>query len=177
MPRLVVVLLVLAAGAFAAARGGPAPVAAQVAYECFGETATIVSDAPGAVVYGTGGRDVIFTDLTLANAQTIFAYGGNDLICAGTGDTVYAGSGNDAVAASRAAAIYGESGNDRIVSTQSGLVSGGSGADTLDGLLDAGAHGGAGNDAFVGNGVSSCDGGSGTDSETATACDASTSIP
>ena len=61
---------------------------------CFGEAATIVTGG-SYEVYGTGGRDVIFSfDFT---QHAIHGLGGDDLICAGSGDVVYAGSGNDTV--------------------------------------------------------------------------------
>jgi Ca2+-binding RTX toxin-like protein len=141
--------------------------------ECFGEPATIVS--VDAVVFGTGGRDVIWA---VGPLQTVHAYGGDDLICGRTaGLVVYAGSGNDRVDAVGAWAVYGESGHDAVWSRFSTLVSGGSGNDTITGVDDDAAYGDAGDDVFVGDGMDVCDGGSGTDSTGVLACEATASIP
>jgi hypothetical protein len=158
MRTLAVVVLLLAPSALLPAalraKGFDGP-------SCLGFPATIVADGPG-VVHGTGGRDVIYADDFVE--QTIRAYGGDDVICAGNLDTVYAGSGDDTVVAIDAVAAFGESGNDDIRGSEAGLVSGGTGNDRLEGDLDL--LGGPGNDRFVAfagfTGV--CNGGSGVDS-------------
>lgn len=123
---------------------GDRPAAAQTA-SCNGEAATIVNKTPGAVVHGTGGRDVIVTWGDNGATQTIYANGGDDLICAGS-DVVYAGSGNDTVRAGGGDLVDGGSGDDYLHALGVYVVRGGSGNDTLD--VDA---------------VGTCDGGSGSD--------------
>ena len=133
--------------------GGPAGRRRRPGPACVGEPATIVSTAVGGTVYGTGGRDVIFTEG--GSGQTIYAYGGDDLICAGAGDTVYAGSGNDAVYVHSSRTPSTASPATTTSSSVLGdLVSGGSGNDTICGLpRPTAADGGAGNDAFFGFGM------------------------
>jgi hypothetical protein len=143
---------------------GARPAAAQPP-TCLGEPATIVADGPGGL-FGTGGRDVVVANEL--NAQSIFTYGGDDLVCAGAGDVVLAGSGNDTVAAASASFIYGESGHDVIDARPGQTVVGGSGDDFL--RCEGCVHlvGDAGSDVLeaLAN-VVVCDGGSGTDSLTA----------
>src|SRR5687768_9609782 len=92
MLRLAFLALLIAAGVLSVA--DRTVTVAQGAPTCLGEPATVFSDEPGAVLPGTGGRDIIFTD----KVQTIYALGGDDLICVdGNRATVYAGSGNDRI--------------------------------------------------------------------------------
>ena len=145
---------------------------------CEGRVATIVGTAGNNVLNGTGGNDVI---VGLGGNDEIDAGSGNDTICGGSGnDIIEAGSGNDTV--------RGGSGND--------TVRGGSGSDTLRGddgndTLDGGGDsdrlfGDAGVDRLLGGGDNDqldggadtpdrCDGEGGTD--TATACEITTSVP
>jgi hypothetical protein len=156
-----IVLLLLAVG-LAAAFAGRRSAVAEVEY-CLSSPVTIVASGPG-TVYGTGGQDVILADQD-GTAQTIRALGGNDKVCAGTGDVVYGGSGDDFITAFFAAALYGESGSDNIGAFGVGTVSGGSGDDWVGSGGNASGEllGGAGNDSLVANGINRCDGGSGTD--------------
>jgi hypothetical protein len=172
MLRLAFLSVLLAAGLWWAGR--PTTGHAQEVPTCLGEPVTIFSDQSGAVLQGTGGRDVFFTD----KVQTIHALGGDDLICIdGNRATVYAGSGNDRIDAVFAAAIYGESGNDHI-STFGGLVvSGGSGNDNLNSFATDAVQGDGGSDTFSMFSVERCDGGSGDDIARVLDCETATNIP
>jgi hypothetical protein len=113
---------------------GARSAAATVAPTCYGEPATIVSDTPGAVVYGTGGHDVIVTlyapDGGNFSSQTVYGYGGDDTICADW-DVVYGGSGNDTILAYNSDLVSAGSGHDSLVVYNSYVVRGDSGNDTL----------------------------------------------
>ena len=95
---------------------------------CKGKRATIVGT--GGVVRGTSHRDVI----VLTGASTVFAGGGNDLICGSNGaDEIHGGRGKDR--------IFGRGGDDDLFGDQGrDSSSGGSGLDDIDGIDDHGNH-------------------------------------
>lgn len=116
----------------------------------------------------TAGADVI---LGTSAAESISAFGGDDVVCGGGGaDTIGLSTGNDrALAGPGTDTVTGGPGNDTLKG-QGGndTLSGGDGNDTL--------KGGDGNDTHNGGpGTDTCNGGAGTD--TATACEVKVNIP
>jgi Ca2+-binding RTX toxin-like protein len=156
----------------------PVTVTITITAGCEGKRATIIGTDSANVINGTGGDDVI---VGLGGNDAIDGGSGNDTICAGSGsDTITGGSGNDT--------LRGGSGNDSLT--------GGSGNDTLHGddgddSVDGGGDndrvfGDAGIDRLLGGGGDDAlDGGAGTPdrcdgeggSDTATACENTTSVP
>jgi Ca2+-binding RTX toxin-like protein len=113
---------------------------------CKGKRATIVGT--GGTVRGTSHRDVI----VLTGASTVFAGGGNDLICGSkASDEIHGGRGKDRIFGRGGDDdLFGDQGDDSVnggagddsIDGGSGRdrSSGGSGADDIDGIDDHGNH-------------------------------------
>jgi len=135
------------------------PSSAPAAPTCVGVTATIYNVT--GTVQGTENRDVIVTG---PGVQTIFAKGGNDLICAGGGnDIIHGGPGDDIIYGQYGAdTMFGGDGNDQLLggpgydnlNGQGGndIVNGAGGNDTLRGGPGADSiYGKPGNDTMYGD--------------------------
>jgi Ca2+-binding RTX toxin-like protein len=100
-----------------------------------GTFTAITGSSAADVLSGTAGDD------------TIYGFGGNDMLDGGAGgiDTIYGGAGDDQVdgSASQRASLFGEAGNDHLLGgAGNDLLVGGDGNDTMDG--------GAGDDTLYG---------------------------
>jgi Ca2+-binding RTX toxin-like protein len=145
---------------------------------CDGVPATIVGTAGNDTLDGTGGNDVI---VGLGGNDTIDAGSGDDRVCGGSGrDGIEAGSGDDR--------LFGGTGNDSVRSgSGNDTVFGGDGGDLLDGGGDRDRLFGEGgvDQLFGGGDPDQLDGGAGSPdhcdgqgaSDTATACEVTTSVP